>query len=181
MNASQPLQDLKVAFRQGSTTSMPIAGTIYWFVVALASLWVKPGLVAQIVLFGSGMIFPFAMLIDKVRGENKIVMSKTPDPLTSLFLRGLVFVVAMWPLVIIAAQVAKDPNLIVLGGAILMALVWIPFGWASDDPVGMEHAIGRTVASYVAYLLAPPPYQATAIAIIVMLAYAYSFVRMRRD
>jgi len=35
-----------------------------------------------------------------------------------MFLRGTAVVAPLWPLVIIAAQLAKAPNLIVLGGAL---------------------------------------------------------------
>ncbi len=96
-------------------------------------------------------------------------------------MQSLGLVVLVWPLVIIGANAAQNPDLIVLGGAILMGIIWIPYGWASDDPVGLEHAIGRAFASYAAYLLAPEPYRAAAISAAVLLSYAYALVRMRRD
>jgi len=68
----------------------------------------------------------------------------------------------------------------VLGGAILMGIIWIPYGWAADDPVGLQHAIGRSVLAYVAYFIAPSPYKATAISVVVLLSYLYSLIRMRK-
>lgn len=173
------LQTLQRHFLATSTVSMPIAGTLYWSVVAVLSFILPLGQLAYVVLFGSGMIFPLATLIDRARGR-RITAAGTANPVMVLFLRSLVLIVLMWPLVIFAARVAHDPLVIILGGAILMALVWIPYGWAANDPVGMEHAIGRSVASYVAYALVPAPWTASAIAGVVILAYAYSFVRMRR-
>ncbi len=61
-----------------------------------------------------------------------------------------------------------------------MGIIWIPYGWAADDPVGLHHAIGRCILSYAAYLYAPSPYKATAISAAVILAYLYSLIRMRR-
>lgn len=58
---------------------------------------------------------------------------------------------------------SNDDSLIVLGGAILMGIIWIPYGWAADDPVGLKHAIGRGLLSYVAFVYVPSPYKATGI------------------
>jgi hypothetical protein len=179
-NSAMPLNQLQANFRAGGTTSMPIAGTIYWLIVAIASLFLHPQNVALIVLIGSGMILPAGFLIDKLRGLDKTKADTTGNPLLPMFLKGTAVVVLLWPLVIIAAPVASEPNVIVLGGAVLMALVWIPYGSAADDPVGMQHAVGRTLACYAAYLFAPEPYTATAISIVVVLSYIFSFVRMKR-
>ena len=48
------------------------------------------------------------------------------NPLLGMFLQNLVMVALLWPFVILAAVVGHSPNLVVLGGAILMAIVWIP-------------------------------------------------------
>jgi len=159
---------------------MPVAGMLYWSVVAVASLVMQPLLVAYVVLFGSGMIFPFALLIDRVTGGNGIKRENAENPLLKLFLRSIVMIALLWPLAILGAQAAKDPNLIVLGGAVLMAIIWIPYGWAADDPAGMQHAIGRSVGCYAAFVIAPDPYKATAISAVVVLSYLYSMARMRR-
>jgi hypothetical protein len=89
-------------------------------------------------------------------------------------------VVLVWPLVLIAANLAHDANLIVLGGAILMGIIWIPYGWAADDPVGLQHAIGRSVLCYACFLFVPAPYKASAISVAVLLSYTYSLIRMRK-
>jgi len=73
-----------------------------------------------------------------------------------------------------------QPEIIVLGGAILMGLVWIPYGWAADDPVGLRHTIFRSLGCYAAYLFAPAPWRILAICGVVLLAYAYSFLFMRK-
>jgi len=174
------LKALREDFLAGSTTSMPIAGTIYWAIVAVASLVWHPENVALLVLIGSGMILPAGLLIDKLRGQNKMQRANNANPLTMMFLTGTSVVVLLWPLVIIAWKVAADPNLVVLGGAVLMGLVWIPYGSAAGDPVGLQHAIGRSIASYTAYLFAPAQYTATAISGVVILAYAFTAVRMKR-
>jgi hypothetical protein len=177
--SDSPLDTLRANFLATSTQSMPIAGMIFWFVVAMAGLLLPPRQVAFVVGFGSGAIFPLAMLIDRLRGRT-LARSSTANPVVGMFLQSLATVALLWPLVIIAAARASDPEIIVLGGAILMALVWIPYGWAADDPAGLHHAIARCVLSYAAFLLTPAPFKTPVIAIIVLLCYGYSLFRMRR-
>lgn len=180
MGLHTPLAQLHDDFVANATTSMPLAGTIYWTVVAVSSQLFDPMTVAYIVLIGSGTILPLGMLIDRMRGRNRTSGRFGENPLDMMFLKGTAVVVLLWPLVIIAAQMAGDPDLIVLGGAVLMALVWLPYGSAANDPVGLQHAVGRSVASYASYLFVPAPHTATAIAVVVILSYAYTVIRMKK-
>ena len=180
MQSAAKLNDLRAEFLATSTQSMPIAGIVYWSVVAVAALYLSPQQLAYLVGFGSGTIFPLGILIDFLRGR-KIKRASSDNPVTQLFLQSLGLVVLVWPLVLIAAFLAHDANLIVLGGAILMGIIWIPYGWAADDPVGLQHAIGRSVLSYACYLFAPAPYKASAISVAVLLSYTYSLIRMRKS
>jgi hypothetical protein len=172
------LTRLRADFRHSSTTSMPIAGTIFWSVAAILSFWLSDRLLAFAVAGGSGLIFPLALLIDRLRGGG-MKRSTGDNPVTGNFMRGIETIGLLWPLVIIAGL--AQPLVIILGAAILMALVWIPYGWSADDPVGLQHALGRCLGAYAAYLLVPRPWTALAICLVVIAAYAYSFARMRRD
>lgn len=180
LSASNSLSELQANFLAAGSTSMPIAGTVYWLVVLVASLLLPVNTVAFIVLIGSGMILPAGLLIDKLRGIDKRKADTTGNPLMRMFLQGTAVVVLLWPLVILAAQAAKDPNLIVLGGAVLMALVWIPYGSAAADPVGLQHAIARPIACYLAFVFVPDPHKAAAISAVVVLSYLYNFAFMKR-
>lgn len=102
------------------------------------------------------------------------------NPVGQLFFQSMGLVAMFWPLVIIAAILAHNASLVVLGGAILMGLIWIPYGWAADDPVGLQHAVGRSILSYACFLFVPEPYKATAISVAVLLCYTYSLIRMRK-
>lgn len=177
-DATMPLASLREQFRATSTASMPLAGMILWTIAAVASVVVPPKTLGFAVAFGSGLIFPLALLIDRLRGRQ-LMKSGAGNPVLANFMGGIVMIGLLWPLVIIAGL--NNPGIIVLGAAILLALVWIPFGWSADDPVGMQHAIGRCVAAYAAYLFVPRPWHLTAICIVVVAAYLFSFARMRRD
>ena len=172
------LSDLRDEFRHSSTTSMPIAGTLLWAVAAVLSRLLPIETFAIVVAAGSGAIFPLALLIDIARGRKPMAGSRD-NPVLSNFMQGMIIIVLLWPLVIIGGW--HEPLFIVLGAAVLMALVWLPYGWSADDPVGKQHAIGRSLAVYAVYLFVPEPWTATAICLAVIAAYAYSFWRIRRD
>jgi hypothetical protein len=179
LDANSPLSALRSEFLATSTQSMPIAGMLFWAVVAVAGLLLPARTVAFIVGFGSGAIFPLAVAIDRLRGRT-VIRSDRSNPVLGMFLQSLGTVALLWPFVLIAAARASDPALVVLGGAILMAIVWIPYGWAADDPAGLHHAVARSVLCYAAFLFAPTRYVSTTIGCLVLLCYAYSLVRMRR-
>jgi hypothetical protein len=177
MDGTTPLNELRRNFLATSTQSMPIAGMLFWTAAAIASRLLTPIQLAYFVGFGSGCLFPLGLLIDRLRGRP-MPPGKSSNPVLGMFLQCLAIVVMLWPLVIIAGT--GRPGLIVLGGAILMGLVWVPYGWAADDPVGMRHAVARTSLCYVAYLFAPPAWRSTAICILVLACYSYSFATMRK-
>src|SRR5258708_26819357 len=106
--------------------------------------------------------------------------SSAGNPVTQLFMQSLGLVVLVWPLVLIAARLAHNANLIVLGGAISMGIIWIPYGWAADDPVGLQHALARSILSYACFLFVPEPYKATAISVAGLLLYTFNPLRMRK-
>ena len=54
------------------------------------------------------------------------------------------------------------------------------YGWAADDPVGLQHAVARSILSYACFLFVPEPYKSSAISVAVLLCYTYSLIRMRK-
>lgn len=171
------LNQLKADFLATSTRSMPYAGILFWSLAGVAGLFVTAKQLAFGVAFGSGLIFPLAVLIDKLRGRD-LMAGGTTNPLTGMFLQSLVMVVMLWPLVIIGA--GDKPLFIVLGGAVLMGIIWIPYGWAADDPAGLRHAVLRVALSYAAYLFAPAAFKGSAICAAVLVCYVYSLATMRQ-
>jgi hypothetical protein len=150
---------------------------IFWAAAALAWMLLPAKLAAVGVAFSSGLIFPLAVLIDRLRGR-RLMATGTKNPLSAMFLQSTIMIGLLWPLVIIAGM--DKPAIIILGAAILTGIVWIPYGWAADDPVGMRHAIARVVLCYLAYLFVPMAYVGVAIAAAVLVCYGYSMIYMRR-
>ena len=175
---TRPLADLHKEFREGSNNSMPIAGMICWAALGVAALFVSERLVGQGALYIMMGVMPLAYLLERLKGNN--LFSGGNEPLTKLFLQSIAMLAIMIPVFVIAAQQASDPLLIVLGMAIATGAIWIPFGWAADDPVGMRRAIAQAVGSYAAYVLVPDPYKASVICLVVVLCYLYVLMFMRK-
>jgi hypothetical protein len=177
LNDSTALGTLKDNFLETSTVSMPIAGMIFWAATGMAGMLLPPQTVAFGVAFGSGLIFPLALLIDRLRGRKPLYTNEK-NPLSTMFMQSIVMVALLWPLVIVGG--AGKPVFVVLGAAILTGIVWIPYGWAAADPVGMRHAVARAVLCYAAYLFAPSANAITIISAAVLACYGYSLLQMRR-
>lgn len=176
MDETRPLRELRADFRGGSTNSMPIAGMVVWAALGIAALFLDAETTATAALYIMMAILPFAWLLDRMRGRN--LFASNGNPLEKLFLSSIVGIAVTIPAIVIGAA-RGQPTLIVLGMAILAGVIWIPYGWAADDPVGMRHAVGRAVGAYAAYAFAPDPLKATAICAVVVLAYLYSLSQMR--
>jgi hypothetical protein len=61
--------------------------------VAVAALYVTPDHLGYIVGFGSGMIFPFGLLIDILRGRKTKKMS-SDNPVGQLFFQSMGLVIS---------------------------------------------------------------------------------------
>jgi hypothetical protein len=178
ITADRPLSELHAAFREGSTWAMPLSGMICWAALGVAALWLTPAQTGTAALYIMMAILPLAFGIERARGRN--MFADDGNPLTKLFLTSIVGIAVTVPIVIIGAQGADDPIIVVLGMAILAGVIWIPYGWAADDKTGLIHAVIRSVASYAAFALVNDPYRATAICGAVVASYVYSLIFMRK-
>ena len=75
------------------SVSMPIAGACVWFVVALLSTRFDERTGVLVLLFGTGAIFPLALLIAKFRRENLL---KSDNPLAKLMGLCVLMVNLLW-------------------------------------------------------------------------------------
>ncbi len=178
MSDQATLADHRAHFLATSTVSMPLAGLIVWSAIGIVALFVAPAIVGWMAIYAMAAILPLAFLLDKARGRALFV--KDDNPVSPLFFHSIIGIGLMFPLVIAAGAAASDPNIVVLGVAILAGVIWIQYGWGADDPVGLRHAIVRAAGCYLAFWFVPDPYKATAICCVVALCYVYSLVAMKK-
>ena len=174
--SNRSLAELQADFRAGSTNAMPIAGMVTWAALGVAAAFLPERTVGNLSLYIMAAILPLAFLIERLRGRN--LFAGGDQPLTKLFLLGIVMVALTIPIGVIGAK-GGQPLLVLLTMAILAGVVWIPYAWAADDPSGIIHAVARGIGCYLAYGLCPAPWTASAICAVVVLAYIYSLKVMR--
>ena len=172
------LTELRERFLATSTISMPLAGLIVWSAIGIAALFVPKALIGWMAVYAMAAILPLAFTIERLRGRNPFV--KDDNPVSTLFFQSIIGIGLLFPLVIGAADAAGDPNIMVLGVAILAGIIWIPYGWGANDPVGLRHAIMRAVGCYLAFWFSPEELRATCICAVVALSYIYSLAAMRK-
>ena len=172
------LEQQRERFLATSTISMPLAGLIVWAALGVAALFVPKAMVGWMAVYVMAAILPLAFAIDKLRGRNPFVTDD--NPFSALFFHSIIGIGLMFPLVIGAADLAGEPDIMVLGVAILAGIIWIPYGWGANDAVGLRHAIARSLGCYLAFWFAPDAFRATAICAVVALAYLYSLAAMRK-
>lgn len=174
------LADARREYLATSTTAMPIGGFVAWAALAIAAYALGARLPYFAPFVAAAIPFPLAILIDKLRGQPGIQSESRHNPVTQLFMRFITVVALLIPFVIIAARAANDPNLLILGLAILAGMVWVPHGWGADDPAGFIHFVLRAILCYAAYLFAPEPLRGAAIAVMAAATYVYAIVAMKK-
>jgi hypothetical protein len=131
--------------------SAPAAGFLYWGGLALLGKVLPERGWMLAAFFGSGLIFPLAILLQRPLGAD--VLAKSP-------LSGAVFaalfsmLIGTWSITITAFL--KAPALVPLTLAIGMALHWPVIGWMYGRTVLFSlHLIVRTAAVMAIWLLWP--------------------------
>lgn len=174
------LEDARRDYLATSTTGMPFAGLIAWGALSISAFVLREDLPTYAAFVAAAIPFPLSLLIDNLRGEPGIQASSRQNPITQLFMKFIAVVGLLIPFVVISAQAASDPNLVILGLAILAGMVWVPHGWGADDPAGFVHFAVRSIICYAAYLFVPEGLKGTAIAGAAALTYVYAIIAMRK-
>ncbi len=168
--AGGDLQRMRAAFEAeaGRALSLPLAGAMVWAAVGLTALFVPPHVANYVLLFGSGAIFPIGLVLARVLGENPLASG---NPLSRLMGLCVLMVNLLWALHL--TLFFTEARLFPLSLGIGLGLHWVVFSWIIGHPLGTIHAALRTILA-TALWWAFPEYLASAVALGVVTAYAYS-------
>lgn len=149
---SQLLAERRAAYiRLQGGFPLPLAGTLYWAVLAWAgtALSAKGWLV--VALWGSGMIFPLAIGIAQAF-RNGFLKDRTA--VTDLLLPAFVSMLLFFPMLIAALQVAPELAPLIL--AIGMSLHWPVIGWTyGRTGLYTAHAVVRAAICFAIWMWLP--------------------------
>jgi hypothetical protein len=146
------LESLRRDYRRtsGRSIALPIAGTIIWAAIGFIGSLVSPATAALVLLFGSGLIFPIGLIVARILGERIL---DNRNPLARLMGLAVLMVNLLWPIHI--AFFLQDPTALPLSVGIALGIHWIVFGWIIRHPVGLFHALARTILVTVAWFALP--------------------------
>jgi hypothetical protein len=119
-----------------------------------------------------GAIFPIGLIIAKMRGENLLGGA---NPLAKLMGLCVLMVNLLWAIHI--TLLLKSPELLPLSLGIGLGLHWIVYSWIVGHPVGLIHAILRTISVSAVWLMFPN-FRVSAVAFTVVFVYAVSLYQM---
>ena len=168
------LDEYRKEFEKSSnrSVSMPIAGTIIWGLVGFLSTQFNENISIYILLFATGGIFPIALMIAKFRKENLVSSS---NPLAKLMGLCILMVNLLW--VVHIPLLLNAPEFVPLSLGVGLGLHWIVYSWIVNHPVGLIHAILRSILIVAAWYLFPDN-SILAISCVIVLTYLISIYQM---
>ena len=92
---NETLYELRLAYERETNRSlaMPLAGALVWLVIGALGYLLPANRATVAMLFGTGLIFPVALLIGKLRGEN---LTGRSNPLSRLMGMSVLMVNLLW-------------------------------------------------------------------------------------
>ncbi|MEL6370378.1 MAG: hypothetical protein AAFR03_06640 [Pseudomonadota bacterium] len=130
---------------------IPLAGAIYWAVLGVAGHVLDLATWANLAFFGSGAIFPLALVLAAIFRNN---FMKDKTSVGSVLLPAFISMLLFWAFIVAAAQEA--PTLIPLILAVGMSIHWPVIGWSyGRTSLFSAHAIARAIIPTAIWLLYP--------------------------
>jgi len=156
----------------GRFLAFPLAGAIDWTAIAVTSRFVPKPQSVYVVLFGTGMIFPVALLIARIAREQ---IFQPGNRFAALMGSSVLMVNLLWALHLPLAYLL--PAIVPLSVALALGLHWIVFGWIIGSPLGLIHALLRTFLCTAAFFLFPA-HGLLAVAASVVICYTITMVQL---
>ncbi|MBI1237135.1 MAG: hypothetical protein GC188_10680 [Alphaproteobacteria bacterium] len=143
-----------------------LAGATYWLVLTIAGYLTTGEIWYYIALFGSGLIFPFAIMYARLL-KNSFMTDRTA--VTSVIAPAMIAMLLFWPMAIAALWEAPEVFPLIL--AIGLSLHFPVIGWSYGRTFLLTaHAVVRALVVFAIWALFPEE-RLTLIPLVVTLAY----------
>ena len=168
---SRSLDSQRAEFKRNRFLAMPLAGLLVWTLLLIPG-WLLPLPQAMLALFiGTGCIAYVGMALSKLTGEDFLDKTRPKNDFQALFFHGMAQAVLVYAIVIPLAIL--EPRAAPMGVGILAGLMWIPFSWIVQHPIGWWHAGVRTML-ICASLVVWPDAQYVVVPLIVIGCYLFT-------
>jgi len=167
------LDQQRESFSQRRFLAMPLAGTIAWTVVGIASVVLSPAQTVWTLYIATGFIAYLGIFLSKFTGEDFLDKTRPKNTFDSLFFHSvfmslLVYAIAI-PFFII------DYTSLPLTVGILAGLMWMPLSWIIQHWIGIFHSVSRTLAIVAVWYLFPD-HRFLAVSIVIVVIYLITIV-----
>ena len=168
------LADHRADFARRRLIAMPIAGALAWAAVAVVAL-LTPNPYARVwsLYIATGSIFVLGLGVSRLTGEDLLGRSRPANPFDRLFLCTVGAALTGYAIALPAAIL--DYTLLPLGVGVLTGAMWLPLTWIIAHPVGLFHALARTLG-LVALHFAFPEQRFLVLPLWIVGVYALSIV-----
>ena len=141
-------------FRAQRGLAMPLSGLLVWAAIGVLSFVLTPVQQVMSVFFGTGSIVYIAMVVSRWTGEHFGFKSRSEwNVFEMIFLSAVGMAVLVYAVTI--PFFLENHLALPFAVAVQTGLMWVVYGAMVAAPVAIVHAIVRTVACTVAFLLAP--------------------------
>ena len=141
---------LALATRKG--IGMPVAGLLFWLVVAVILRWQEPPTALVLCFVLTGLVFPVGYVITRLMGGDLFAKSPTLTPLGMQLAAMQLF---YWPVIIVVFSQAPEWTPFTL--AVLFGSHFLPYGWLYRSRGYMFLTVSVAVVLSVAVLLRGSP------------------------
>ena len=150
---------------------IPLAGMVYWAALGVLGYRLELGQWANIAFFGSGAIFPLALLFAQIF-KNPFMKDRTA--VSNVLLPAFISMLLFWAIIVAAVQ--EGQTLLPLILAIGMSFHWPVIGWSyGRTAIFSAHAIVRAVV-VLAIWIAFPEQRLTWLPLSVAVVYALTVI-----
>jgi len=164
---------------------IPLAGATYWTALGIAGHYLDLNTWLAAAAFGSGAIFPLAVLFAAITGNTFL---RDRSPLTSAIFPAFAGMLLFWPMVFATAKVGLEATPLII--AIGLSSHWPVIGWTyARTALFTAHSVVRAIAvTYIWFALPDQritllPFAVAAIYLLTVLAIVIdvSILKARRD
>ncbi len=173
------LEQQRADFSQRRFLAMPLAGTLVWFVIGIIGATQSDYVAVWSVWIGCGSIFYLGAGLSYLTGEKFFTKKPYKNTFDSLFMHSVIMALLVFAIAVpfASADYASIPMTV----GILAGLMWGPFSWIVQHPIGVIHAVTRTLGIVAVwygfpeqrFVLIPAVIVAVYIVTIIVLEYRY--------
>jgi hypothetical protein len=147
------LEQQRAEFASRRLIAMPVAGTIAWLVVGVASIFLASYRAALVLFVATGLIAYLGMFISRYTGEDFLSRERPSNTFDALFFHTVAMSLLVYAIAI--PFFLTDHTSLPLTVGVLTGLMWVPLSWTIRHWVGIFHAVTRTVLLVALWYLFP--------------------------